>query len=76
MADELDMYVVYVNPRDYPEAIVARRHVVTRNGCLVDIKPALVAGNIDTVRQYMEGMGLKRMSRHPDDDPVIAEIWL
>ncbi|MPM90789.1 hypothetical protein SDC9_137911 [bioreactor metagenome] len=63
------MIVVYEKPKDYPQNYIAR----------------LWDGNIPThyavIRNSLEDIRLAippmhRISRHPDDDPVIVETWI
>lgn len=74
--DELALYTVYNNPKDYPGCFVARRSVVLRSGLLrVDRIPHAVCSTLEEVRAALPP-GLDRLERAPNDDPVIVEVWM
>lgn len=65
------MIVIYKNPADYPGKYVAR---------LWDMnKPTGEFAVADTYEELIKEVpvgDMVRMPRHPDDDPVICEIWM
>jgi hypothetical protein len=75
MRDELLMYTIYRNPRDFPGEFVARVHAIGRQG--VQARPELFARGftLAQVRARLPG-GLFNIGREPADDPVIVETWL
>ncbi len=67
---QLILWVVYKNPKDYPDKFVARPGVT--GGMAGSI---LLADSLDALRAMLPP-GLHRMERHPQDDPVVVEVWL
>lgn len=72
-----DMWVIYDHPLDYPAKWVARRWFITNEGKLLHgLGDVMLLDDYDTLRGRMEGLGLVRIERSEEDDPVIAEVWL
>jgi hypothetical protein len=71
---ELAMYVVYRNPRDYPERFVVRRTLVGTE-IRKDAEPLIVCDSLEEARDAIPG-GLVCITRSIEDDPVIVETWL
>ena len=71
--DSLSMWVIYDHPKDFPDGFIARRHEATRTGPhpTDDIKTAA-----SLLRRELASQGLTRLTRDPDDDPKIVEVWL
>jgi uncharacterized protein YbaR (Trm112 family) len=69
------LYVIYDRPLDFPDGYVIRRHR-RENGTTVPTGEVYTAESIDDIRHEMARCGLIRLPRHPDDDPVILEVWL
>jgi hypothetical protein len=70
-APQLTVYVVYDSPRDCPGRFVVRtRHNETPGAV------AMITESYDEVLELMEGLGLYRIPRYPDDDVAIKEVWL
>jgi hypothetical protein len=75
MTEGLSIWTVYDHPHDYPAEFVARRCIVDRGGITLT-RELLRSQDVDKIRSKLEGLGLTRLSRSPDDDPVIMETWL
>ena len=71
----VSMWTVYDHPTDYPEYYVARLFEVTAGRTKITTT-VLVANSLDTIRSEMRQRGLVCMSRQPEDDPKIMEVWL
>jgi hypothetical protein len=71
----LPMFVVYDHPRDYPNVYVARAHL-TGKGRAEPTPFAIMDGSLDTIQTTMEALGLVKLDRSPQDDPVILETWI
>jgi hypothetical protein len=75
----LSLYVVYQNPKDYPDDWVVRRFLVcsgsTPGAQLMDAKPWALCGCLAQARETIPEWCV-RLDRHPADDPAIAEVWL
>jgi len=84
MTEPLRIYAVYDNPRDMPGCIVVRAHNVTAGFTAPDpgalafrfSSDAQHAQALEAARRHCQALGLTRLSRHADDDPVIVETWL
>jgi hypothetical protein len=74
MKDGLPIWTIYRYPRDYPQGYVVRRSVTTAEGTKHDARAFRVA-SLEAARLVVPA-GCVRMERHPDDDPVIVEVWL
>lgn len=68
---ELPIWVVYDHPKDYPACYVARKWLGEE-----PTDAMIVAPSLELLRQWLGGMGLVRMDRFEEDDPVIMEVWL
>lgn len=70
----LAVWVIYDHPSDHPDSFVLRPQFTARGG--VQVSPlAWTADSIEALRAALPP-GLVRMNRHPDDDPVIVEVWM
>lgn len=76
MCESLRIYTIYDSPLDFPDQFVTRGSTVTGGGSVAhDLMPAAVVRSLETARAAVPP-GLHRLDRHPDDDPVIVEVWL
>jgi hypothetical protein len=74
--DELPVFVIYRNPRDFPGKWVCRRQVATSAGEVKsDPEPFAVEDSYRRIRARLP-YGLTHLDRHPDDDPTIVETWI
>jgi hypothetical protein len=69
----LVMWVIYRTPKDYPDCYVARCWRIT--GVVHATDGTLTADTLEELRAKLP-LGLRRVSRHTDDDPVIVETWI
>jgi hypothetical protein len=76
MREELSLWTVYDNPSDYPGKFVARLFTITKAGP----KPTeniIICDTLEMIRTIMlTQMHLTLLTRFPDDDPKIVEVWL
>jgi hypothetical protein len=72
--ETLPMWVVYDHPADYPDAYVARQHVVGTSGNTPTNR--VMVGELESIRTRLATQGLVQLYRHQDDDPAIVETWL
>ena len=68
------MFVVYFNPKDFPNKYVVRRQVAGPGTVQIDAEPLIVCGSLQQARSAISAD--TRLDRDPDDDPVIVEVWL
>jgi len=73
MNPDFPIYTVYAHPSDYPEEFVVRRWSARTQQ--PDPEPCFRAATLEGVRAQLPP-DLTRLSRHPDDDPVIVETWI
>jgi hypothetical protein len=66
---------VYKRPKDYPDFFVARRWEIRHGGDIVMTDNIIIAENLRSLRGLLP-LGLTRLTREPDDDPCIVEVWL
>lgn len=71
------MWTVYDHPEDWPACFVARRfdHDPVRNEYFPS-EAVLVAPDLETLREWLSGMGLVQLMRNEGDVPVIVETWI
>jgi hypothetical protein len=75
---KLEMFVVYENPRDFPGKFVVRRWEISGGGTSsvqVACRHACVCDTLEEAREPFPDF-LVCLTRHPDDDPCIVEVWL
>jgi hypothetical protein len=72
------LYVVYYQPRDYPDSYVVRGFEITTEGPVPDPVPLTVVAELVEARRavFDAASGSVRVERYPDDDPVLVEVWL
>lgn len=70
----LPIWTVCKGPKDFPNGFTVRLHLVVGPRTFPTAK-VLRAPSLDAIRDLLP-RGLTRISRHPDDDPVIIESWL
>jgi hypothetical protein len=71
----LVMWVVTWNASDYRRQAVARPHLVMPPEQDRILRTVLIADSLDALRRLLP-IGLKKMDRFDEDDPVITEVWL
>lgn len=84
----MEIYVIYENPSDYPGQFVVRRwriidpirvdllkHRLILPVLQPDQHPVAVADSLEKVRSKIPH-SCTRTAPHPEDDPVILEVWL
>lgn len=76
MTGHLDLWTVYDHPADHPLIWVARRSEVHGQGQIIVTADLIKGLTLKEVRQQLIARGLVCMTRHPEDDAVIAEVWL
>ena len=72
---DLPMWVVYDHPTDFPDQFVARQHIVGIAGNTPTDR-TMGSNDIEKVRAALRNLGLVKIDRSPEDDPVIVEVWL
>ena len=68
---ELPMWVVYERPKDFPNCYVARLWIGE-----MPTEELMVSTNVDDIRRALQGRGLVKLMRDPEDGPQILETWL
>lgn len=69
--EELNLYVIYDSPKDFPGKYVVRRWLLD--------KPTLdyeLFSSLTEARQALIKKNLYRIPRHRDDDTCIVETWV
>jgi hypothetical protein len=72
---DLPMWVVYDRPSDFPDRYVARQHIIGIAGQQPTDR-TMVSLSLDSIRAALANLGLVRVIRSEEDDPVIVETWL
>jgi len=73
---DLEMFVVYEKPSDYPHSFVVRKHVIFLGKVKAAGSPMLVGHDLEQIRTLLRNMGAVNIGRYPGDDPAIKEVWL
>lgn len=67
-------YTVYLNPSDFPNKYVVRKHVASADAVfpqeLLCVEDTLEAARAKIPRSHI------RTNRQPEDDPAIFEVWI
>ena len=71
----LALWTVYDRPKDYPSNFVARLSLVGTDGVQLT-EHLLVSTDLAAIRAELMARGLSCLTRHPDDEPHIVEVWL
>lgn len=71
MENELKMWVIYKNPKDFPNQIVARLHTD-----LCGATDQIIEDNIESLRARFDSQGFVNIGRFEKDDPCIVEVWV
>lgn len=71
MENDLKMWVIYKNPKDYPNETVARLHTVQKKAT-----GQILTGDLDSLRQRFDSQGYVNIGRFENDDPCIVEVWI
>jgi hypothetical protein len=74
LRDRLPMFVITDHPTDWPEFYVARLHLTLPKDELMPL--AFMDHNLERLQTTLEALGLVKLMRSPEDDPVILETWL
>jgi hypothetical protein len=74
---ELEMFVVYAHPRDYPDRFVLRRWWIGRTPGEpeADKDWFYLADTLEEVRTHVPAHCV-RLERDPHDEPQIVEVWI
>lgn len=72
----LDVWVIYDHPRDQPDWFIVRKQHATTDGQIHHDSRSYGFRDLENARLWLEQLGLTRLDRHPDDDPVIVETWI
>lgn len=68
----LELWTIYELPRDHPYAAYLARKFINDQPTM----HILIADDIKELRRHFHQLGLFRLPRKPQDDPVIVETWL
>lgn len=71
MTPTLSMWTIYDHPLDFPDCFVARRFEGVTPTLDVETAPTL-----DELRGRFRSWGLACLTRSPEDDAAIVEVWL
>jgi len=72
VTDTLSIWTVYDHPRDYPHCYVARQFRGEQ-----PTNSVIISADLEKLRAVLLAeMGLTRLERSANDDPVILETWL
>jgi len=75
--NELNVWVIYDHPRDYPNHFVVRKQV-SRPGVIKIDKECHLTKTLGEARELVQRFqpGVVCFDRHPTDDTFIVESWL
>lgn len=67
--------VIYEGPSDYPDKFIGRLWDI-RRGAAVPTEIVVLAATLKEIREKLPQNILYPVSRFPDDDPCIVEVWI
>lgn len=73
MTGELSQWVIYDHPADFPDSYVARRWTIGPRG--IGRTDDIRIGTLEQLREPLQEAGLFMLTRSPEDDPTIVEVW-
>lgn len=68
-------WVIYKHPKDQPDRYVLRPHHITDAHNVIIDPTGWAHRDVEVLRSIIPP-GMVKLDRHPDDDPVIYEVWL
>lgn len=71
--DYLIQYTIYRHPKDFPEFYAVRKWLIDAKG-LRPFNVACLCQTLDEAREVIP-WGMHCLTRDPQDDPVIVEVW-
>lgn len=74
VSDPLIMWVIYEKPSDYPNCFVLRPNLIEADR-VIPLSRCFLAPSLEEIREYVP-VGLYRLPRDENYDPVIVETWL
>lgn len=74
LSDRMPMFTITDHPADFPDFYVARLSLTLPRPAVLDV--AIMDESLERLRVTMEALGLTRLERSPQDDPVVVETWL
>jgi hypothetical protein len=72
----LEMWVIYDRPLDYPHCAIARLFHATPDGRSVPKLDTIIGPTVQDVRNQLPPTANVRFERAPSDDPCIVETWM
>jgi hypothetical protein len=75
MSQPMHVWTLFEHPKDAPDFYVLRLFVCTA-GCAFPTTSAHFALDPEPLRDLMRRRGLTCITRSPDDEPQIVEVWL
>jgi hypothetical protein len=73
--DLLTIWVIYHSPSDFPGKWVLRGQDALPGRVVRPHANGFICETLEQARKHVPP-GLAMLTRHPDDDPVIYEVWL
>lgn len=71
--DGLIQYTIYRHPSDFPDFYVVRRWLIDAKG-LRAFRVACLCQTLEEAREVIP-QWMTCLTRDPEDDPVIVEVW-
>lgn len=71
----LAIWTIYDKPSDYPSGVIARMHVVMKDGSSGVTTATISGATLNEVRQKLPP-GLTCLGREACDEPQIVESWI
>lgn len=71
----LSVWAICAHPSDFPGMFVAREHRAEAGG-VVATTNVVKSERLEEVRAELRKLRLQPIAPHPEDDPVIVEVWL
>lgn len=76
MTEDLEIYVVYDRPADFPDEYVVRRWITKEGKSVPDQFVCARSKSLDIIHGLMQRDGLVFLTRDPSDDKCIVGTYL
>lgn len=70
----LPMFVITDHPTDWPDFYVARLHLTLPHD--IPLPVTIMDPDLERLQETMQALGLTKLMRSPQDDPIIVESWI
>jgi hypothetical protein len=74
LRERLPVFVITDHPTDWPDFYVARLRLALPKDTPMPL--VIMDRDLERLQETMQALGLTKLMRSPEDDPVIVETWI